>query len=194
MKKADDETLSEVGVELRRIRDRILSLQTIWIQLDSEDDAYVIFETMNSRGKDLEVVDLLKNLLLQDIRAENGDLDTARQTSAEMRSELADKGGQANANKFILHWWLSQKEYVAERKLFKLLKKRFAKGDAKTYLRHLQYDSRLYARLANPRGVPWKHYETDLWDALDALNIFNVRQPRPLLLAVLGIRKRFNKI
>ncbi|MEX2553047.1 MAG: DUF262 domain-containing protein [Actinomycetota bacterium] len=46
---------------LQELRDRVLSLRVVWIEHANEDDAYVIFETLNSRGKDLEVVDLLKN-------------------------------------------------------------------------------------------------------------------------------------
>lgn len=54
--------------ELRRIRDKVLGLRVIWIEHGNEDDAYVVFETLNSRGKDLEVVDLLKNHLLNKLR------------------------------------------------------------------------------------------------------------------------------
>lgn len=57
---------SPIVRRLREVRDKLLGLKVIWIQLDSEEDAYVVFETLNSRGKDLEVVDLLKKALLPD--------------------------------------------------------------------------------------------------------------------------------
>ncbi len=134
----------EAAVRLREIRDRILGLQVIWIKLDNEDDAYVIFETLNSRGKNLETVDLLKNLLLGTIRAENGDLDSARIRWNEMRESLAVRGGGANPNKFILHWWLSKKDYTAERKLFRLIRKQFNKSDASGMLDELRDDAVLW--------------------------------------------------
>lgn len=38
---------------LKNIRNKVLSLKLVFIQLDNEDDAYLIFETLNTRGKDL---------------------------------------------------------------------------------------------------------------------------------------------
>lgn len=182
---AEEAEESPAALRLRGIRDQILSLQVIWIQLDSEDDAYTIFETLNSRGKDLETVDLLKNLLLGAIRAENGDLDTARLRWAEMREVLSSDGGSANPNKFILHWWLSQHEYTAERKLFRLIRKEVTKPQAPVLLESLKRDSQLYARISNPEGWTCQAYEVPARESLNALNLFGVRQPRPFLLALL---------
>lgn len=112
---------------LRELRDRLLGLRVIWIEHSNEDDAYVIFETLNSRGKDLEVVDLLKNLLLSKQRSSgNPAADSSRATWDRMRNELeaSDHKKRIDPNRFILHWWLSQEEYVAERKLFPAVKKK----------------------------------------------------------------------
>lgn len=179
---ADEE--SPATKELRLVRDRVLSLQTIWIQLDSEDDAYIIFETLNSRGKDLEVVDLLKNHLLSKLKPENGDLDSARLGWTKMRETLFE-AGNANPNKFILHWWLSKGDYTAERKLYKLLKKRLDQKRGRQTIAELQRDSATYARIASPGTVKWKHHEGELRDALAGIDLFGVRQPRPFLLAAM---------
>ena len=182
----DPETDSPVVDRLKAIRDRLLSLQVIWIQVDNEDDAYVIFETMNSRGKDLEVVDLLKNLLMGALRAENQDLDQARTTWNEIRAILEETGSNANPNKFILHWWLSRDTYTAERKLFGLMRSRFRlQPQAGQWLESLRSDATHYARISNPAGWQCRSHERPIRDSLAALNIFNVRQPRPLLLALL---------
>jgi hypothetical protein len=176
---------SEAALKLVEIRDKILDLQVIWIVLDSVDDAYVIFETLNSRGKDLETVDLLKNLLLQAIKAENGDLDSARLRWTEMRETLSDAGAGANPNKFILHWWLSQREYAAERKLFRLMKRQFKKLEAQAWLDSLHDDAAIYAKIANPTGWKCKNFERPLRNSLLGLGIFGVRQPRPVILAMM---------
>lgn len=178
------EKVSPISKELRRVRDKVLSLQTIWIQLDNEDDAYVIFETLNSRGKDLEVVDLLKNLLLSGIKAENGDLDTARIAWTNMRETLS-AASNANPNKFILHWWLSKGEYTAERKLYRLLKKELPAESGKSLMLELESFASTYAKIADPGSASWLHHETRLKSSLNALELFNVRQPRPFLLATL---------
>jgi uncharacterized protein with ParB-like and HNH nuclease domain len=52
-----DETLRKdvkrrrLETRLEEIRDRVLKLKLIVIELDNEDDAYLIFETLNTRGK-----------------------------------------------------------------------------------------------------------------------------------------------
>ena len=68
-----------------------------------------------------------------------------------MREALAVGGDGVNPNKFILHWWLSKKDYTAERKLFRLIRKQFNKPDASSMLDKLKADAQLYARIANPK-------------------------------------------
>ncbi|GKS87509.1 DUF262 domain-containing protein [Acidovorax sp. SUPP1855] len=48
---------------LDELRDTVLALKLIYVELDNEDDAYQVFETLNTRGKDLATTDLLKNHL-----------------------------------------------------------------------------------------------------------------------------------
>lgn len=56
-----DTTLSEkkrpevAQQKLISIRDALLNLKLIFIKLEDEDDAYIIFETLNTRGKDLSL-------------------------------------------------------------------------------------------------------------------------------------------
>ena len=64
--------------KLLSIRDKLMRLQLILIQLTSEDDAYLIFETLNTRGKDLQVADLVKNHLTRILRVRNKGVDAAR--------------------------------------------------------------------------------------------------------------------
>lgn len=45
---------------LKSFRDKVLSLKLVFIQLDNEEDAYLIFETLNARGRDLTTSDLVK--------------------------------------------------------------------------------------------------------------------------------------
>lgn len=173
-------------VFLRKTRDHILALQLIWIVLDGEDDAYAIFETLNSRGRDLEVVDLLKNYVLTRMPAENGDLDTPAASWRSMRETLESQGANVNPNTFLLHWWISQYKYVSERKLFRTMKaERLGGLSAAQVVDSLATDSRLYSRIANPTGWNCVRSERPVREALEALNTFGVRQPRPLLLALL---------
>lgn len=177
-------------VKLKTIRDRVLSLQVIWIVLDNIDDAYMIFETLNSRGRDLDVVDLLKNHLMSQFKAENGDLDLPAQQWRDMRETLAGAGNGVNPNTYILHWWLSRNAYVSERKLFRRIKDDgFGGATTVDTINALVEEAVLYARIANPSGWSCRPEERGVRDSLAALEIFAVRQPRPLLLALLRAHK-----
>ena len=59
-------------------RDKLLGLKVIFVELDNEDDAYLIFETLNTRGKDLSPSDLVKNLLTRYIKPKNPDIDSVK--------------------------------------------------------------------------------------------------------------------
>lgn len=178
---------------LRELRDRLLGLRVIWIEHSNEDDAYVIFETLNSRGKDLEVVDLLKNLLLNKLRGTgNPAADVARATWEKMRNEFeaGDNRKRIDPNRFILHWWLSQEDYVAERKLFPAVKKTIkSKSIAKTQLEALSRDAPLYRAVIEPSTREWAMEEDEARRSLSALAVFGIVQPAPLLLSLLRARE-----
>ncbi|GAA1958000.1 DUF262 domain-containing protein [Microbacterium aquimaris] len=183
---------------LRDLRDRLLGLRVIWIEHGNEDDAYVIFETLNSRGKDLEVVDLLKNLLLNRLRGTgNSAADAARTTWDRMRNELeaSESRKRIDPNRFILHWWLSQEDYVAERKLFPAVKKKIkSKPVARNQLASLSRDAPLYRVVIEPTSRAWPMEEDDARLSLEALSIFGIVQPAPLLLSLLRARDATPKL
>lgn len=183
---------------LRDLRDRLLGLRVIWIEHGNEDDAYVIFETLNSRGKDLEVVDLLKNHLLNRLRGTgNSAADAARTKWDKMRSSLeaSDSRRRVDPNRFILHWWLSQEEYVAERKLFSAVKKKItSKALAKSRLDSLVRDAPLYRAAIEPSSRQWPIEEADARRSLSALATFGIVQPAPVLLALMRARTNTVKL
>ena len=57
--------------KLIAVRDALLNLKLIFIKLEEEDDAYIIFKTLNTRGKDLSLTDLVKNHLTKHIKSKN---------------------------------------------------------------------------------------------------------------------------
>ncbi|MBM6403523.1 DUF262 domain-containing protein [Phycicoccus sp. CSK15P-2] len=183
---------------LLELRDRLLGLKVIWVEHGNEDDAYIIFETLNSRGKDLEVVDLLKNHLLNRLRGtRNAKADTYRLKWDKMRDQLEASDGRAriDANRFILHWWQSRAEYVAQRKLFSQIKKTIqSKTAAQECLTQLTVDGPLYRAVIEPASRTWPIEEAAARDSLEALALFGVVQPAPLLLALMRARMASPKL
>ena len=163
-------------------RDKLLGLDVITIELEDEDSAYLVFETLNTRGKDLEPKDLIKNHLTR-LLPSGVEVDATRDKwNAMLRSlELAD----INVSTFLHHHWLSRNEYVPEKTLFRAVKTKVKKKDAKLYLDGLASDVARYRKIVNPGSFQWNNEATPIKDSLAALRIFKVTQPNPLLLSLL---------
>lgn len=181
---------SAAVAELKSMRDRLLSLRVIWVEHGNEDDAYVVFETLNSRGKDLAVADLLKNHLLNRIRTKNKRADVARDSWDAMRRRLDEANPPIDTDRYIQHWWLSSEDYIAQRKLFKAIRTKVRTEDqAKERLDSICADAPLYRLIWEPGSGLWAPEALALHNALVALRVFGVTQPAPLLLAALRARR-----
>jgi hypothetical protein len=186
-----DTGLSEARKKLKKrerliaIRDKILRLQLILIQLSNEDEAYLIFETINSRGKDLTVADLVKNHLTRLLKPKNKSVDVAKDKWFSILDLFDASAEDIDVSRFLHHAWLSRNPYLAERKLFKELKRAVTKLNARAYLDELVSDAQIYRRILEPSWYKWKNEEREIRQALDAMNLFRVVQPVPMLLAIL---------
>ena len=65
-----------ISKRLAEIRDKLLALSLIFVELDDEDNACLVFETLNARGKDLRVSDLVKNHLARHLKKKTKTVDT----------------------------------------------------------------------------------------------------------------------
>jgi len=174
---------------LRDVRDRLLALRVIWVELSNEDDAYIVFETLNSRGKDLAVADLLKNHLLNRVRVQNRRADTAKRSWDKMRERLDTTNPATDTDRYILHWWLSRESYVSQRQLFRKIRASIrTPAEAKSRLSSITKEAEFYRLIVQPTSGKWGPEEYGLRDALDALTILKVSQPGPFLLALMRAR------
>lgn len=190
--KNENARVTEAIQRLETIRDKVLSLKLIWIEVDDPDDAYFIFETLNTRGKDLGVSDLVRNLLMSHLKQDNADVDLARDAFERILALFRSSRADINVNKFLLHQWLSQYSYTSEAKLFRSIRSEIAPEDAQDYLDALDEDAQLYRAISEP-GAPlrkWKKEEAPVRDSLGALTLFGVTQPLPMLLALMRSYER----
>lgn len=182
---------------LSAIRDAILNLKIILIKLDNEDDAYMIFETLNTRGKDLSLKDLVKNQLTRTIRVRNQDADEVKVKWKQILETIEEAPGDLSTDTFILHEWLSKFEYLAAKRLFRVLRKRVTTDEeARRYLADLVTDATLYREMQDPQFGVWKKEDERIRGALGALLLFRVSQPAPCVLSLLReykSRKRLRK-
>lgn len=193
---ADEEKPNLKKEALLAIRDKLLRLKLIVIELDNDDDAYLVFETLNTRGKDLTVSDLVKNYITRLLKPKTKGVDIVKDKWISIQKRFDEAEIDININSFILYTWLSRYQYTSSKKLYREIKQIVKKSNASTYLNDLVKDSKLYRKILEPSVFKWDNQLRKLRDSIIALNIFRVAQPLPMMLSVLrevesdGITKR----
>ncbi len=175
----------KVRKRLSEFRDKLLSLKVIYIDLDNEDDAYLIFETMNTRGKDLEPSDLVKSHLTKLLKPGNKNVDLTKDFWNKMVEIIEGSQADLTVTTYLHHYWLSRYEYVTVKELYKDIKRNIHKEQAKAFLNSLVADSTLYREIQETSYRIWSKSERQVREALDALNLFRVKQPLPMVLAIM---------
>jgi hypothetical protein len=152
------------------------------IELYDEDQAFVLFETLNDRGLRLNPSDLLKNLTLRQVKFSGNELDfdLALKKWDQMVSQLGDY----DFSKFLRHYLLlDQDEKVQSNKIFKIFKEKL-KNDgqygANENLNNLSQSAGLYSQLLGEQPHPNK----EVSECIIRLNEFSDTH-RVALLAVL---------
>ncbi|MGV3753892.1 MAG: DUF262 domain-containing protein [Verrucomicrobiota bacterium] len=94
----------EQAKELKSLKDSLTKgMYLVAIYVDSEEDAYDIFETLNDRGLRLSVPDLVVNLLLR--RCPDA---STRKTVRQTWNGMVQQMGRRDVSRFLRHFWLSQ--------------------------------------------------------------------------------------
>ncbi len=181
----------EIKKRLTNIRDSLLGLKLISVLLDNEDDAYIIFETLNTRGKDLSIADLVKNHLTKSLKSTNVSVDQTKIQWQEVLETIEGSSIDLSTDTFIHHFWLSRYDYSSMKKLFKNIKQRIKKSVAKRFLDDLANDAKLYRVAHETSYRSWGKQESRIREALEAFIIFRVKQQIPCVLSLL--RKYENK-
>ncbi len=158
-------------------------VRVIWVEVPDDANAFVIFETLNDRGFDLSVTDLLKNYLF----GLSGDrIEETQQYWITMMGALEAAGGDEIAVTYIRHLWSSMHGLTRERDLYANIKKRItSKQSAVNLATELAENSRLYAALLNPEHPFWEEHGSSARRHISTLRLLRVEQFRPLMLALL---------
>jgi len=158
------------------------SVEVIVVAAGSDQNAYLIFETLNDRGLRLTTSDLLKNYLFA--TAGQDRLESVRNSWSEMSTLLEGLESDDLTPTFLRHYWISTKEMVRERALYRTIRKGIRTPRAASELaEQLARSADSYAGLLNPAHPRWNSYGTSLKSNLAVLQVFRVTTQRPLLLA-----------
>ncbi len=151
------------------------------ITVTDELNAFKVFETLNARGVRLSATDLLKNYLFSVI-SRGGVHDSELKALEERWEEITGLLGSESFPDFLRVFWNSRNRLVRKADLFKTIRNAIRdKAAAFALIRELDRHARIYAALRNPADNQWT---ADERASLSQLQMFNVRQPLAVLLAV----------
>ena len=155
-------------------------VKAVVLDLPSEHNAYVIFETLNARGNELSVVDLVKNYLFGNASA--NDITFVTKNWDEMANRLDDK----DADDFLKVFWTSRFGRVQKPQLYSLIKQTFSGEDgAHNLIESLADASEHYNALVDSRHEVWATLGPDCQRNIEILIKLGNRQVRaPIMSAI----------
>jgi Protein of unknown function DUF262/Protein of unknown function (DUF1524) len=159
-------------------------LRAIVVNVSSDADAFLIFETLNDRSIDLNISDLLKNYLLGQARNR---LEEAERRWSRSRAALEVDDQDTALSSFIRHYWSSTYGATREKELYRRIRGQIGSSkEALQFLERLESAAPLYAALLDSKHPKWLELGVDKSEA-DTLLRLGIEQNRPLLLAAMEL-------
>ncbi len=151
------------------------------IVIDSDDNPYRIFHSLNGTGEDLTQVDLIRNHIFMNIPED--DQDTAYEDYwLPMQQELNEQDPKA-FDKFMLDFILKDGEFVSKNAAFDTIRHAADKHiDSSEYVLDLLQDLSIYFRYYLRLVAPSKEKNAKLSSLIDRLNSLRITTPYPFLL------------
>ncbi|MBL7895992.1 MAG: DUF262 domain-containing protein [Bacteroidia bacterium] len=166
------------GAELATFLSKSIGDKTMFIKIEVEDElsAYTLFETLNYRGVDLTVTDLLKNYLFSLITP--SDLRIAK----DIWKKVATSVGIEKFPIFLRHFWISRKPLVRQEQLFKTIRSEINSNQhVFSLLNDLDKYSEIYLALQDPYSIIWQGNKERI-KRIREMKLFGVKQQLPLLM------------
>lgn len=161
------------------------SAKVILVISPDDSNAFVIFETLNDRGLDLAISDLLKNYLFHK-SAER--LEETKNRWAKMTALLESTSDDPLVVTYLRHYAMSQYGLIREKELFSVLKRKItSKRLAVDFSEKLDKNAITYGALINANHEYWKIYnDLELEKSVKVFNLLGMVQIRPLLLSIIN--------
>lgn len=176
---------------LKLIRDQILNCKVIYVTVAEFSEAYEIFEVLNAKGKNLDPIDIIKNNLFSMLQ-QTKPIDRAQEKWMQIKNNITE-GDVDDIQTFYRHYWISKYSKSTSKNLVREFDKLIPKTSERyeAFMMELVEASKDYMRLTKPLPQQWTQPEDrEIYNALNALNIFGVTQPRSFILALLDARRR----
>ena len=163
-------------------------VKVIWVEVPDYANAFTIFETLNDRGLDLAISDLLKNYLFHKSASS---IKQAQQNWLTMVSVLESADNNSTVVPYIKYLWASYYGNVREKELYTKIKDTVkTKIKALEFSNQLSDNSNLYTALLYSDHSYWSEFSTTTRRNIRIINELGMVQIRPLLLSMLP---KFNR-
>lgn len=156
----------------------------MYIESTDENEAFIIFETLNARGKDLEISDLLKNYIF---RRSGKYIDDVK----EKWLSIIERLDKINITSYIRHFYNFYGEFSREKELYRKISKFIhTEKDCKAFVDRLYNLSYVYNAIALPDDNTFFDNQ-ELRENLNNLKILKAKTFYPIILA--GYQKNFSE-
>lgn len=136
----------EAVLQLRSVL--IDKFEIFTLGLSSDDDAYILFESLNNRGLRLSPGDILRTISLRGVREESGHDSSDLKDALETWSTIGSNLGTYDISSYMRHYLLSVKnERVPKKLIVKKFKERIAETSAAGQIKLLERASEQYGYL-----------------------------------------------
>jgi|WetSurMetagenome_2_1015567.scaffolds.fasta_scaffold35338_2 uncharacterized protein with ParB-like and HNH nuclease domain len=157
----------------------IEKFEILSITVTDDQEAFTVFETLNDRGLDLTIADLLKNYIFSilDEKIDKNRLGLLLNKWDKMIDNLGK-----NTGSFFKHYWNSKNKPIGEKEIYRALKgKHKSKAEILSFLDDLFGEAEIYYQLMNPELAYWK--DKNIVELLGEMSVLGVKQCFPLLLS-----------
>ena len=152
--------------------------QVMYIEATKLEEAFMIFETLNARGEDLETGDLLKNYLFTTANDVN-------QAQTKWRTMISSLDG-LDLTKYIRYYWNSNHAFTREKALYRQITQKIrSRRESIGLLDELNEYAQYFHDLANPYDPVIFDQNQDLINSLKGLSILKASSFYPILLAMI---------
>lgn len=190
--KCDAENTEYIDI-LKAIRDRILNSVFVSISTDTKEQANMIFEILNAKGKRLAAIDLIKNKLFERVNYTEP-ADFATETWKNIKKTLSSRKDMIGFATFYRHFWNSKYKKTADKDLYDAFNRTIkTKEESEQFLSELAKESKQYLNIVYPQRSDYDNKKEFFWlvQSLRVLNKdFNIIQVRIVLLALFDAYNR----
>ena len=165
--------IKQSHIDISRLKSVISTrLSIVSIVLDPDDNPYLVFESLNAKGRPLTQADLIRNFFFMRIHIQDQEV-IYNKYWRPMQDSLGD-----NLTEFIRHYLMKDGLYVKQNEIYFSVKEIASENDILEYIKNMYVFSTHYEKLLSPD----KELNREIQRALNRLNRMEATTVYPFLL------------